>query len=243
MATYTATATKLAEMFTANTGRHMLDSGNAYGRNWERHAGKTVGDFLSAPYQHIDTYGTPSLSAFHYLNENLTYAPKLDALYSAYDAERPNDGYLETVYEWLESIGVDTNDDETYGGVWDYNSYNNEYCLLDQTIQVVFFSYDNDAYVALQIHGGCDVRGGYTKPVIFYGGVDEVALGGESARFYCPSLDHTFSADYSNGEITDTDLGESLPNSDMLIPVSIATEVPKGWELQHGCPVCKSPLQ
>jgi hypothetical protein len=163
-------------------------------------------------------------------------------MYAAFDALHPETAYMETVLEWLESIGVDTNDSETYGGVWDYNSYNDEYCLLDQTIQVTFFCIADRAYVALQIHGGCDVRGGYTKPAIFEGGVDEL-LNASSTRFYCPNLDHTFSADFGYGEIQDTELGESLPNSEMLVPVSIATELPAGWELQHGCPLCKSPLK
>ena len=33
------------EMITENTGSHMLDSGGAYGRNWQRNQGKTIDDF------------------------------------------------------------------------------------------------------------------------------------------------------------------------------------------------------
>jgi hypothetical protein len=46
------------------------------------------------------------------------------------------------------------------------NTYNEE-CLLDQTLQFVYFVCDNTPYVILQVHGGCDVRGGYTTPVVF----------------------------------------------------------------------------
>lgn len=46
------------------------------------------------------------------------------------------------------------------------NTYNGEN-LVDQILQYVLFSNDSGEYVALQIHGGCDVRGGYTKPRVF----------------------------------------------------------------------------
>jgi hypothetical protein len=241
MTTYTSTANKLASMFTENTGSHMLDSGSAYGRNWERHAGKTVADFMAAKTQGISSDGIVWLDTFHHLNAHLTSAPDLDAMYAAFDALHPNEGYLETVSLWLETLGVDIENTEPYGGVFEYNSANNEYDLLDQTIQAVCFTLGDEAYTALQIHGGCDIRGGYTKPVIFYGSIDDVIFA-DSTRFYCPSLDHTFSADFQQGIVTDTELGESLPTSDMLVPVSIATELPAGWELQHGCPVCKAQL-
>lgn len=46
------------------------------------------------------------------------------------------------------------------------NTYNGEN-LVDQILQYTLFSNDSGEYVALQIHGGCDVRGGYTKPRVF----------------------------------------------------------------------------
>lgn len=43
-----------------------------------------------------------------------------------------------------------------------HNSYNGE-CFLSQTIQYFTVALENDdVYIFLQIHGGCDVRGGYT---------------------------------------------------------------------------------
>ena len=33
------------KMLTQNTGAHFLDSGGAYGRNWERNQVKTIEDF------------------------------------------------------------------------------------------------------------------------------------------------------------------------------------------------------
>lgn len=237
----TPTAEKLASMFTANTGRHMLDSGNAYGRNFERHAGKTVADFLNAPDQGISEYGNPWLDAFHYLNQSLRYAPTLDASYADFDGRYPNAPYSETLEAWLETLGVDVENRETYGGVWGYNTYESEYDLLTQTLAYTFFELNDTSYVALQVHGGCDVRGGYTQPAIFEGDF-ETLLSADRAYFTCLSSDHRFTVDFYEGRVQETDLSPSEPTSDMLVPVTVETEIPAGWELQHGCPACKAQL-
>jgi hypothetical protein len=49
-----------------------------------------------------------------------------------------------------------------------YNSYNWE-TFLDTVVQWVEFEYDNTNYVLLQVHGGADVRGGYTRARVFEG--------------------------------------------------------------------------
>jgi len=59
-------------MLIENTGKHMLDSGSAYGRNWQRNKSKTIEDFNNEPEQQI-TYdrryqGFERLvSVFHYI--------------------------------------------------------------------------------------------------------------------------------------------------------------------------------
>jgi hypothetical protein len=54
-------------------------------------------------------------------------------------------------------------------GSWSYsmqNTYNWEN-LLSQVLQYVQIDADDETYLILQIHNGCDVRGGYTAPRIF----------------------------------------------------------------------------
>lgn len=46
------------------------------------------------------------------------------------------------------------------------NTYNGEDCL-SQTLQFAYFEHDHSSYCLLQIHGGADVRGGYTAPRAF----------------------------------------------------------------------------
>ena len=55
--------------------------------------------------------------------------------------------------------------------------------FLSQNIQYHIFEYEGDYYIALQIHGGCDIRGGYTEPRIFK--IDDDYLDMWSGDFGC----------------------------------------------------------
>lgn len=164
----TKTEQVLADMLTENTGRHFLDSGGAYGRAWERQQGKTVDDFIAAPKARIDRHSGIVLDVFHYLNDRLEYAEDMDDAFSEYLERKtdPNLPWLACAEEFVEFLtGMEV------GGQRDYrhdapivvNTYNSEE-FLSQTIQYVEFVVGDDRYVMLQIHGGCDVRGGYTRP-------------------------------------------------------------------------------
>jgi hypothetical protein len=120
------TADVLAGMFTENTGRHMLDSGNAYGRAWERNAGMTTADFLSRPAVQYDAeFQCVEVDLFHYLNERLTFEPELTKGWADFDAERPNDSWGETLDEWLDALGVAPEGGDFYSGArWGFNTYN-----------------------------------------------------------------------------------------------------------------------
>lgn len=165
----------LAGMLTENTGRALCDSGGAYGRNWERNAGKTVADFLAAPVVSADTWTNSegktvvsyvTLDVFHFLRERLDYAPDLDADLHEFGMadERATDSWFACLDDWIEAR-------EFTGPYGDgrpqiVNTYNGE-DALSQIIQYTMFSHEDDNYVALCIHGGCDARGGYTAPRVF----------------------------------------------------------------------------
>jgi len=166
----------LAAMLTENTGRHMLDSGGAYGRNFERNAGRTVEDFRDAPAVSIVTgrrysggkwtddtvVDWATLDVFHFIRERAEYAPEVDAAFHAFALapEREREPWFACLDEWLEAIGADD--------VMTVNTYNGE-DSLSQVIQYAAFTHpdDGEVYAAIAIHGGCDVRGGYTAPRVF----------------------------------------------------------------------------
>ncbi|MDV6975318.1 hypothetical protein [Mycobacterium intracellulare] len=170
----TATQQVLLEMWTENTGRHMLDSGGAYGRNWERNQGLTVADMLASPEVTLDArygYVDITVSAFHWLDSFLEYDPEMQARFEEFatSGDMTDEPWLECAERFAEDRYDSCND--PYGGVRSYNTYNGE-SWLDSTLQYVTFTApDADGwdtpYVLLQYHGGCDVRGGYTKPRAF----------------------------------------------------------------------------
>lgn len=163
------------KMLTENTGRAICDSGDAYGRNWEKNAGKTLEDFEKSPeaWISIDKYGDnysfiPTASVFHALTKTL----ETDVL-SAYFNDLPvNDWDSDLFYgvsahgeQWLHDNGFTPK--EKRGGIGGFNSYNWD-CSLSQVIQGDFLEHESgDSYVLIQIHGGCDVRGGYTDAKLF----------------------------------------------------------------------------
>lgn len=157
------TAEVLAAMLTENTGRHMLDSGDAYGRHWQRNRGIDVESWLNRPtasWGYKGEYYT--LDVFHWLLTRLQFEPELQAEFDIFDQERPDDGWLQVMDEFCEHKWPELTRECI-------NSYNHE-DALSQVIQftgVFGDDYPDHQYVLLQIHGGCDVRGGYTAPKVF----------------------------------------------------------------------------
>ena len=155
------------EMLTEPTGKHMLDSGGAYGRHWERNQKMSLKDFENEKEEEFFDTDTEhpyrEKSLFHHLIESCEFAERETMTFENWIDEdkfnfidnplgRGHD--LESVEEYMtERFGQEAEC---------INSYNGD-CDLSQTIQFVHVGdiYDNDM-IALSIHNGCDVRGGYT---------------------------------------------------------------------------------
>ena len=159
----------LYSMFIENTGTHFLDSGGAYGRNWERNQKKTIKDFDNEKTASLTLelsksgelwcYGT--VSTWHHLNATL----ELDNISRAFNGMAVNDWDSELAYglskhgeDYLLGLGAE------FGQPWNtYNWENN----FDQVLQGCNLEIDGEKYVLIQYHGGCDVRGGYTDAKLF----------------------------------------------------------------------------
>lgn len=164
--TGTGTQRVLADMLTENTGIALCDSGDAYGRHWQENQGRDLSSFINAPEAEIvswgeDEFGWVRIDVFHYLDNRVEYDYELDQEFAEFAnlPENKETGWLWLMEEWAESKS-NNGDSETF------NSYNAEN-LLSQTIQGTCFEIGDEWYVLLQIHGGCDVRGGYTAPRVF----------------------------------------------------------------------------
>ena len=163
----TKTATVLKAMLVENTGTHMLDSGGAYGRSWQQNKGR---DFEAEPAATISVeegYIDIRRSTFHFLNECLEFDEAMTDRFLAFNrAKDPGDQtpWLPLMEEFAESIGAMGIYGE--GDPVTVNTYNHD-SLVDQILQYVYFEINEQGYVLLQIHGGCDARGGYTTPKAF----------------------------------------------------------------------------
>jgi len=162
-------------MLTENTGTHMLDSGNAYDRHWQRNQKKSIEDFKKEPEATLSfdvsgdwIYLDPTVSVFH----KLTKVLEEDELCKEFNAMKVNKWDSENYYglskegeNFLFQNGFSAYDN-SQGGVW--NTYNFENCF-SQVLQGCDLEgeYTCDNYVLLQIHQGADVRGGYTDAKLF----------------------------------------------------------------------------
>jgi len=140
-------------MLIENTGTHFLDSGGAYGRAWERNQGKTIEDFEREPqeqwvYHKRGNYLQRTVSVF-YFNEMGC---------ADWDAEEVY-GVSKAQWDWLNSKCEVTIEST-------FNTYNGD-SDLSQILQGSWLGINDEQYLLLQIHGGCDARGGYTDAKLF----------------------------------------------------------------------------
>lgn len=166
--TLTETEKAIIGMLKENTGRHMLDSGDAYGRHWEKNQAI---DFKDTKPVKWDEYGA-QVSTYHFLKTFLELTPKAKKYQKMYDkmfanSDEPYLADMENFAEYLDDNDISVDDEYLVGDHMNIiNSYNEEN-LLSQVLQYGMFYDGKDYFVVLQIHGGTDVRGGYTAPKIF----------------------------------------------------------------------------
>jgi hypothetical protein len=182
--------TIIAGMLKEDTGKHFLDSGFDNGRQWQRNQ---LREFENEPESVFEVdvsrgYVTIQKSTYHFLNtffEATAESEKLNREMLAF-ADLPENSemaWMEVMVEFFEQRllpriqdgGLETYNVSDRGEVT--NTYNYE-SAIDQVLQFILFPWSGDAgrfggrhtgipYIILQIHGGADVRGGYTAPHIF----------------------------------------------------------------------------
>ena len=152
------------EMLTESTGTNFLDSGGDNGRHWQRNQLRTLEDFKKDELVSIDTkYNEITLNIFPFLNEFLEYDQDENEHFNNYLKANGFHNDNESTQIYFENAlfnGFKCNHINTY----------NDDCILSQTLQIIYsdsiFESDNQI-IALSIHNGADVRGGYTDFKIF----------------------------------------------------------------------------
>jgi hypothetical protein len=162
---------RIAEMLREPTGGHFLDSGSAYGRKWQKNQHRCFEEepayrlFIAA-----DDAGKPEeifilYDLYHYLIRFLSLddsTDQLNRLFRRFSNTSPMKD--ESRFTCMEAF-LKTKLEVSYSTNNTYN-YSN---ALSQVIQYATFRWGEESsnYIILQIHNGCDVRGGYTNPHIF----------------------------------------------------------------------------
>lgn len=205
------TAEVIAGMLKENTGVHMLDSGFANGRHWQQNQDR---DFNSEPATTITARWGLEIThnVYHFLCEALEYDPAFDSYFQDWreSEDHPWGSGCEDFVTALRSMGYTLGGDYTSPDApfFTVNTYNGD-DLLSQVILYTFFEidfgpYDDfdrnqpepddfiakpGAYVILSIHGGADVRGGYTDPKIFKVGEYPHITDNQRASIWCDACD------------------------------------------------------
>ncbi len=215
--TQSITEQKIIEQLTANTGTHFLDSGGAYGRNWEKNQ---LRDFNAekATTLKFEIWNDKwemdiTHNVFHFLRECLEYDEAMDNAFVAFSnlPKNADCSWPQVVENWKEKV----NDDDAYYN-WGENTYNRE-CLLSQVLQYDLFEIKGTCYIALQVHGGCDVRAGYTRPYIYqYNPEDSY-----------PAIDYSHRATITCNYSPD-------PRQTKISGVEI-NELPHTWDFESAC--------
>lgn len=161
----TTIETTLRGMFVEPTAHHICDSGGIYGRNYQRNAERDFDKEPEATLKVGDTWGPEvTVNTFKHLLGCL----ELDRFCEEFNALPCEDwdsdqhyGVSSDQQTWLDDRCFEPKD---RGQPWNSYNWDNHF---DQTLQGSTLERDGETYVLLQIHGGCDVRSGYTDAKLF----------------------------------------------------------------------------
>jgi len=176
---------------TENTGKHLLDSGSAYGRHWEEN--QETPPWERPAWDVGDGYVTHNV--YHWMERSFgrdrTAVALETALYAfGHTDDQKREPWLRSAESFRDRIldGALTEYDLREWGVPDefiadvlgvqrdlrgtepgftFNTYNGECHSLSQVIQGVVLGGPYAEYAFVQVHQGADVRGGYTGPRAF----------------------------------------------------------------------------
>ena len=169
--TYEEVSALLSEMMIEDTGRALCDSGDIYGRGFERNQKchpSTQPDVeidYDGEYFIVNTYKwlasrclslDKTCEIFNDLNDEGEYADDYIHSKSKEDitfACRLREGAREYLQDRMSDY------------VYEFDTYNSDYCVTDDADLVFLDLYDEDGYtnryVLISIHLGCDIRGGW----------------------------------------------------------------------------------
>lgn len=164
------------DMLTESTGRALCDSGDYYGRHWQRNQGH---DFKAEPAVSVsfsawrrqgedgpgelECMGTVSL--YHWMVNHLEFDADLQRELDEFAVLNEDMGWLELQEEFAAHLYAGNRLSEEPNTV---NTYNDPDSIdLSQVLQYVKLEMEDGEFLIVSVHGGADVRGGYSAPKVF----------------------------------------------------------------------------
>ena len=205
----------IEDLLKEKIGHHLCDSGGAYGYIYERNREKGILKGLNPVDEYTDKETKErsidiTIPVYDFLTYNLIKDDDTIRFEKELFQEFENNGF--EPYEIYEVEDYLNGEGKALFGISETGitsiSYTNTYNYeeyLSQTLLYVTFSYNGDDYVLLEVHNGCDVRSGYTKPQLFKLKDIEYFLIGQVDRFCqcdCGLNDYTI---YGSDDPTDSD--------------------------------------
>lgn len=174
-------------------GKHMCDSGGAYGYQYERNRENGCLKGLNPVEEYTDEERKErTLDITIPIYDLLTYNLSKDEgtvefeeeLFKAFEENGFEPYEIYEVEDYLQNEGADFFGIESTGitSIKYVNTYNYEE-YISQTLLYVTFACEGEDYVLLEVHNRCDVRSGYTYPQLFKIEDIEYFLMGMDERF------------------------------------------------------------
>tara|TARA_R100001530_G_scaffold133489_1_gene106933 strand:+ start:746 stop:1288 length:543 start_codon:yes stop_codon:yes gene_type:complete len=151
----------LLKLSRENTGINMLDSGGDNNRGFQKALKLSEEEIFKNPEE------KNLKNTFKFLLDNLEITLNSELLnndFKHFMYKRKDTNYLNDMLEYGDLINE--NDDYITKKIDCVNTYNFEN-ILSEVLQYIIFYKNKEYYIILQVHRGCDIRGGYTKPQIF----------------------------------------------------------------------------
>lgn len=167
-------------MLKENTGQHLLDSGGAYGRHWQRNQTR---DFDKEPACKVQLSGKEDgtidevmvyYNLYHFMINFLELDKDTDKINKQFQKFATSDTMKEESWEDCLDEFRKKKKLDYKGGYYTYNQGGE--CILDQDIVYDFVASKDNDYVIIRVHGGCDARSGFSSPVFFKYGCEEGAF-------------------------------------------------------------------
>ncbi len=178
----TKTQKAIIEMLTQNTGSHILDSGGAYGRHWQRNQTRSLFDepAVCAVVGIKDFYLKVSLA--HWLDYNLEFDGKTSrSFYSFVAKQDPFESYDSILDAYI--------DKKKWTLLSSGYTYNYENAFDQDFIWSTIEDADGDLHIVVRSHNGCDARAGFSSPFFFTSKTDDGINTTPTLSIYCNGCD------------------------------------------------------